>query len=46
MSRFASHIYMRDAAHEEVFDEALHAEFLRIAREHTASFHEKWEEDY
>lgn len=46
MSRFASHIYTRDATHEEVFDESLHAEFLRIAREHTASFHEKWEEDY
>ncbi len=45
MSRFASHIYTRDAAHEEVFDEALHAEFLRIAHEHTASFHEKREED-
>lgn len=45
MSRFASHIYTRDAAHEEVFDAALHAEFLRIAYEHTASFHEKREED-
>ena len=44
MSRFASHIYTRDAAHKEVFDAALHAEFLRIAHEHTASFHEKWEE--
>ena len=45
MSRFASHIYTRDAAHEEVFDAALHAEFLRIAHEHASSFHEKWEED-
>ena len=45
MSRFASHIYTRDAVHEEVFDAALHAEFLRIAHEHAASFHEKWEED-
>ena len=44
MSRFSSHIYTRDAAYEEVFDAALHAEFLRIAHEHTASFHEKWEE--
>ena len=45
MSRFDSHIYTRDAAHREVFDEALRAEFLRIARAHTASFHEKREED-
>lgn len=45
MSRFDSHIYTRDAAHREVFDEALRADFLRLSREHTASFHEKREED-
>lgn len=45
MSRFSSHVYTRDAAHREVFDEALHAEFLSLAHSHTASFHERWEED-
>lgn len=45
MSRYASRIYTRDAAHREVFDEALHAEFLSLAHSHTASFHERWDED-
>ena len=45
LSRFTAHIYTRDALHREVFDAALMEEFLQLAREHTASFHEKWEED-
>ena len=45
MSRFTAQIYTRDAMHREVFDAALMEDFLRLAREHTASFHEKWEED-
>ena len=45
LSRFTAHIYTRDALHREVFDSALMEEFLQLAREHTASFHEKWEED-
>lgn len=43
MSRVKSCIYTRDPAHREVFDASLHREFLRIAKEHTASFHEKQE---
>ena len=45
MRRFTAQIYTRDAMHREVFDAALMEDFLRLAREHTASFHEKWEED-